>query len=51
MARAIEDVVRGVEEADVKGLGKVDVEDVYQQMDHMLQTRPSPLELYNRWEK
>ncbi len=51
MARAIEDIVREVEDADVKGLGKVDVEDVYSQMDHLLQARPSPIELYNRWEK
>ena len=29
----------------------MDVEDVYQQMDHMMQARPSPLDLYNRWEK
>lgn len=51
MARAIEDIVREVEAADVKGLGAVDVDDVYQQMDHLMQVRPSPLELYNRWEK
>jgi ribonucleoside-diphosphate reductase beta chain len=51
MARAIEDIVRGVESADVKGLEKVDIDDVYQQMDHMMQARPSPLELYSRWEK
>ncbi len=51
MARSIEDIVREVEGSDVKGLVKVDVDDVYQQMDHMLQARPSPLDLYNRWEK
>jgi ribonucleoside-diphosphate reductase beta chain len=51
MARAIEDIVREVEDADVKGLERVDVEDVYQQMDHLLQARPSPMALYNRWEK
>ena len=47
MARAIEDIVRDVENADVDGLAKTDVEDVYKQMDHLLQTRPSPIELYN----
>jgi ribonucleoside-diphosphate reductase beta chain len=51
VARAIEDIVRDVETADVEGLGKTDVEDVYKQMDHLLSTRPSPIELYNRWEK
>jgi ribonucleoside-diphosphate reductase beta chain len=51
VARAIEDIVNEVENADVKGLEKVDVEDVYQQMDHLLQSRPSPMDLYNRWEK
>jgi ribonucleoside-diphosphate reductase beta chain len=51
MARTIDDIVREVESADVQQLQKVDVEDVYQQMDHMLESRPSPLELYNRWEK
>ena len=51
MARAIDDIVRDVDDADIKGLGKVDVDDVYQQMDHLLQARPSPMELYNRWEK
>lgn len=51
MARTIEDIVNEVEQADVKGLEKVDVDDVYQQMDHLMQVRPTPLELYNRWEK
>jgi len=51
MARAIEDIVRGVEDADVKGLERVDIDDVYQQMDHVMQARPSPMDLYNRWEK
>jgi ribonucleoside-diphosphate reductase beta chain len=51
MARAIDDIVREVEGADVKGLESVDIEDVYKQMDHMLQARPSPLDLYSRWEK
>jgi ribonucleoside-diphosphate reductase beta chain len=51
MARAIEDIVREVDEADVKGLEKIEIDDVYKQMDHMLQARPSPLDLYNRWEK
>jgi ribonucleoside-diphosphate reductase beta chain len=51
MARAIEDIVNEVEQADIKGLEKVDVENVYQQMDHLMQERPSPMDLYDRWEK
>jgi ribonucleoside-diphosphate reductase beta chain len=51
MARTIEDIVREVEGADVKGLEKVEIDDVYKQMDHLLQARPSPMDLYNRWEK
>lgn len=51
MARAIEDIVREVEEANVKQLENVDVENVYSQMDHVMQARPSPLDLYDRWEK
>jgi ribonucleoside-diphosphate reductase beta chain len=51
MARAIEDIVNEVEQADIKGLEKVDVENVYRQMDHLMQARPSPMDLYNRWEK
>ena len=51
MARAIEDIVNEVDTADIKGLEKVDVENVYQQMDHLMQARPSPMDLYNRWEK
>jgi ribonucleoside-diphosphate reductase beta chain len=51
MARGIDDIVREVETADVKGLEKIEIDDVYKQMDHLLQERPSPLDLYNRWEK
>jgi ribonucleoside-diphosphate reductase beta chain len=51
MTRRIEDVVREVDEADVKALERVDVDDVYKQMDHMMQARPSPIDLYDRWEK
>ena len=51
MARAIDDIVREVEGADIKGLERVDIDDVYQQMDHLMQVRPSPMDLYNRWEK
>jgi ribonucleoside-diphosphate reductase beta chain len=51
MARAIEDIVRDVEAADVKGLERIEIDDVYQQMDHLMQVRPSPLDLYARWER
>ena len=27
-----------------------DIDDVYVQMDWLLQSRPTPLDLYNRWE-
>lgn len=46
----IEEKVRRVEESDINDLGDVDIEDVYDQMDHMLDRRPTPLDLYNRWE-
>lgn len=51
MSRGIDEIVREVEDADVKMLEKVDIDDVYQQMDHLMQVRPSPLDLYARWEK
>lgn len=45
-----EDKVARVEAAAVNELAGVDIEDVYDQMDHLLRERPSPLDLYNRWE-
>ena len=45
-----EDKVAKVESAEVNELAGVDIEDVYDQMDTMLRERPSPLDLYDRWE-
>jgi ribonucleoside-diphosphate reductase beta chain len=46
----LEDKVRAVEDSPVDKLADVDIEDVYEQMDHLLERRPSPLDLYDRWE-
>ncbi|HVE92685.1 MAG TPA: ribonucleotide-diphosphate reductase subunit beta [Actinomycetota bacterium] len=51
MTKSIEDVVREVESAGVEELRSVDIDSVYAQMDHVMQTRPSPLDLYDRWER
>jgi ribonucleoside-diphosphate reductase beta chain len=39
-----------VERATLNELRDVDIDDVYVQMDYLLQSRPTPLDLYNRWE-
>jgi ribonucleoside-diphosphate reductase beta chain len=46
-----EDVVRRVEDADLAGLGEVEIEDVYTQMEWLLESRATPLDLYRRWER
>ncbi|MCA1840379.1 MAG: ribonucleotide-diphosphate reductase subunit beta [Actinomycetota bacterium] len=46
----IDDKVRRVEETPVSQLADVDIDDVYEHMDHLLRERPSPLALYDRWE-
>ncbi len=51
MTDARTDVVRRVEDASLSDLRKVDIEDVYVQMDWLLESRPTPLDLYNRWER
>jgi ribonucleoside-diphosphate reductase beta chain len=51
MAEAISDVVERVERATLAELRRVDIDDVYVQMDWLLQTRPTPMDLYRRWEK
>ena len=48
---AIPEVVRRVEGADLKAMRGVDIEDVYEQMDWLLDSRPTPMDLYHRWER
>jgi ribonucleoside-diphosphate reductase beta chain len=45
------DVARGVEAADLRGMGNMDIDDVYTLMDVQLRERPGPRMLYQRWEK
>lgn len=46
----IEEKIRRIAESDVRELANIDIDDVYEQMDYQLRTRPDPLELYFRWE-
>lgn len=46
-----EETAERVESASLADLREVDIEDVYLQMDHLLQQRPTPMDLYYRWEK
>lgn len=46
----IEDKIKQIEESSIGDLANVSIDDVYDQMDHMLRERPTPLDLYNRWE-
>ncbi|MDQ3771693.1 MAG: hypothetical protein M3343_06355 [Actinomycetota bacterium] len=39
-----------VERATLPELRDVHIDDVYVQMDFLLQSRPTPLDLYHRWE-
>jgi ribonucleoside-diphosphate reductase beta chain len=43
--------VQRVEAASLSELGAVDIDDVYRQMDWLLTSRPSPMDLYRRWER
>lgn len=45
-----QDVVERVENASLAELRNVDIDDVYVQMDHLLDSRPTPMDLYHRWE-
>jgi ribonucleoside-diphosphate reductase beta chain len=47
----VPEVVERVDSASVKEMGGVHIEDVYQQMDWLLESRPTPLDLYYRWER
>lgn len=44
-------VVARVEDATLPEMRNVDIDDVYVQMDWLLQSRATPMDLYNRWEK
>src|SRR5687767_7706457 len=45
------DIVNKVDSATLSELRGVDIEDVYTQMDYVLQSRATPMDLYHRWEK
>lgn len=44
------DTAERVERASLPELRDVDIDDVYVQMDYLLKSRPTPLDLYHRWE-
>ena len=44
------DVVDRVDNATLADLRGVDIDDVYKQMDWLLESRPTPIDLYHRWE-
>jgi ribonucleoside-diphosphate reductase beta chain len=44
-------VVQRVESATLPQMRQVDIDDVYEQMDWLLASRATPMDLYNRWEK
>lgn len=46
----IEQTVERVDSATLEELRNVDIDDVYVQMDHVLGSRPTPMDLYHRWE-
>ena len=46
-----EQVVDRVESASLKELRDVEIDDVYVQMDWLLDSRPTPMDLYHRWER
>ena len=44
------EVVDRVESATLAQMRHVDIDDVYEQMDWLLESRPTPIDLYHRWE-
>lgn len=50
MSDDILDVVQRVDEATLPEMRNVDIDDVYVQMDYVLQQRATPMDLYHRWE-
>lgn len=51
MTDRVPEAVGRVEAASVAQLREVDIEDVYRQMDWLLESRPTPMDLYHRWER
>ncbi|MDP9069434.1 MAG: ribonucleotide-diphosphate reductase subunit beta [Actinomycetota bacterium] len=51
MTEQMPDVVARVEAATLPEMRHVDIDDVYAQMDWLLRSRATPMDLYNRWEK
>ncbi len=50
MSESVEHLVERVNNATLEQLRSVDINDVYVQMDAMLKARPTPIDLYHRWE-
>lgn len=50
VSEATSDLVARVEGADIAGMRDVHIDDVYKQMDWLLESRPTPMDLYHRWE-
>jgi ribonucleoside-diphosphate reductase beta chain len=50
MAQGVPDVVARVEGATLAQMREVNIDDVYTQMDWLLESRPTPIDLYHRWE-
>lgn len=48
---AVPQVVERVDKATLGEMRGVDIDDVYVQMDWLLESRPTPVDLYKRWEK
>lgn len=44
------EAVQRVEDASLAEMRDVDIDDVYEQMDWLLESRPTPIDLYHRWE-
>ncbi|HEX2051744.1 MAG TPA: ribonucleotide-diphosphate reductase subunit beta [Actinomycetota bacterium] len=51
MSEGTPEVVERVEGATLRDLHSVDIDDVYEQMDWLLERRPTPMDLYGRWER
>src|SRR2546421_7298921 len=51
MDDATPEVVQRVEDPSLDELTDVHIDDVYSQMDWLLQSRPSAMDLYLRWER
>ncbi|MEA2461274.1 MAG: ribonucleoside-diphosphate reductase beta chain, partial [Actinomycetota bacterium] len=50
VSASVPGIVERVESASLKDLRSVEIDDVYVQMDWLLKSRPTPLDLYHRWE-